>query len=338
MLKICALALFPSAILGDSHVASPQAAVSKPQLVTANGSFQMSVDGDKDISFERRGGAELSVFEMQNQIESLKAALIEQQQNATMAQLAFQESIDDMRSSILGSITGLDMKIKGVDTTVGELKNTVQSNKDENDGAIVKATRDSQTKLDAVDNSLQSKLTGVSTTLSKSVTAVEAKTTVNEANIISQPIHMWSGGTRSSLYGSGWTEIKADRIEIDNAAPFFQRQTASRFRALKSGLFKIEVNYMSYCSKGYRQHEFNVNNKVVHRGTYKYAEQWNDQRYSVTWHIKAGQVFYNRAYINCGSTKLYGSTKSEGAYNRYQVTYLGVLNPKVKCSTQFGMC
>jgi len=335
LLKICALALFPSAILGDSHITSP---ASKPELTTANGAFKMSVNGDKDISFQRRGQAELSVFEMQNQIESLKAALVETQQNATMAQLAFQESIDDMRSSILQSINGLDLKIDGVGSSVDELGNTVQSNKEENDGAIVKANRDSQTAIEAVDNSMQSKLTGVSKTLSKALTAVDAKTTVNEANIISKPIHMWSGGTRSSMYGSGWAEIKADRIEIDNAAPFFQRSTASRFRALKSGLFKIEVNYLSYCSRGLRLHELNVNNKVVHRGTYKYAEQWNDNRYSVTWHIKAGQTFYNRAYINCGSTKLYGSTKSDGAYNRYQVTYLGVLNPKVKCSTQFGMC
>ena len=140
LLKICALALFPSVILGDSHSTSN---ASKPELTTANGAFKMSVNGDKDISFQRRGQAELSVFEMQNQIESLKAALVGQQRNATEAQLTFQQSVDDMRSSILQSITGLDMKIDGVGSSVDELGNTVQSNTAEI--STLKATHDKVT-------------------------------------------------------------------------------------------------------------------------------------------------------------------------------------------------
>merc|ERR1712046_528263 len=135
---------------------------------------------------------------------------------------------------------------------------------------------------------------------------------------------MWSGGARGHNRGGGWHDFVLDRVEFDNAKPYFEKQTNTRFRALKSGYFTYDIDYMSHANHRCWSHfQFLVNGQKVNGNNHMYVYSWREMQYRITWYIKKGQTFWGKAYISgCGNEyRWHGAGDWKGAYNCIQVTY-----------------
>merc|ERR1712046_29280 len=155
------------------------------------------------------------------------------------------------------------------------------------------------TKLTSTISNVNKALLGNASSLNRQLQSVGSKVTKNEksleeisSSVTDRKIHMWSGGARSHNRGSGWHDFILDRVEYDTAKPYFQKKSNTRFRALRDGLYRYKIQYMSHAnSRCWSHHQFYVAGQAVSGSTHKYVYSWRDMTYDVTWHIKKIKIF-----------------------------------------------
>eukprot|EP00039_Didymoeca_costata_P002036 m.57151 g.57151 ORF g.57151 m.57151 type:complete len:307 (+) comp11084_c0_seq1:48-968(+) len=143
-----------------------------------------------------------------------------------------------------------------------------------------------------------------------------------EANNIKK-LHIWRGYC-SKPAGDNWNEYCLDTVEEDTGKPYFEvdTDTNTRFKALKSGYFRINLRYIS--------NSCNWGHVIVYFGnTYRYhghnndRGNWQDKSADLTYWANAGEVFYVRTYAACGDRNSYFSGGEDGKHSRMEVMYMG---------------
>jgi len=175
--------------------------------------------------------------------------------------------------------------------------------------------------------------------LNASVSAVAVVAKAAKAGNVDKPIHTWIGGARNGRHAGSWQDFVYDRIEFDTSAPYFQRLSSTRFKALKDGLFRINAHWITHDNSNcWRHRQFKVDNKVVDYGGHSYSHSWEKNDIDITWYIKAGQQFWIQSYTgSCGNSYVWhGSSNWVDAHNRVAIEYVGQLEGK--CSSQFKLC
>jgi len=334
-----------------------------PSVRVAKDNMLMTVDDSKDIEFHRHRRETVNVFTMNNNIAQLLASVdlmkktldnkmdeIDTKLDAntkatedtiTKAVASLQKDQQDSQTSMSDSLNSFKGQIKGdlsKQATAMEKQSTDMTNamskqsKDMND-TLTKQSQTVDTAIDDLKDDVDASSAQLSKQLKGNVTSL--------TSAIADPIkHMWSGGAKSARYG-GWQDFVLDRVEFDTAAPYFKKSSNTRFQALKDGLYSIRWNYRSYTHNTcYRQANIFVNDVKVVPDTHSYLYHWQEHVVQVTWPIKAGQVFYMRAYTHCGNPHAWehGNTW-RNAYNRVQVFYEGQINlDKKSCTSNQGLC
>jgi len=317
----------------------------------------LTVDDGKKIEFNRHRRETIDVFQMNANVNNL---------TDTVALLV--KKIDQMTDTLTDTVTEIDGKLaKSAQTltdTVTEIDGKLEKSAQEIEDALDDAADNQEKALDGLETKIDDKITTQATNVGKlledleddvtdaltattstlssqlkgNVTALTTKVTTLQADVGSPKIHMWSGGAKTHATGSSWNDFRLDRVEYDTAKPYFQKDSNTRFKALKTGLFTIKWNYMHYTYNDCNRFaEVYVNGKAV---IYEYGHQihWNKRYIEVTWRIKAGEQFWMRARTTCGNPYAWheGSSWSSSHGNRLQVSYAGDLAKG--CTSNQGLC
>jgi len=323
-----------------------------PEMNVRRNNLQLTVDDDKDIKFYRHRREELSVFEMNKQIVSLQQLVGNlttqlKSVNSNVGDLTTQ--LESVNSNVVNNVQAkLDAMKQDQDDTKKAMKQDQDDTKQEIEDAmddledavgqkVSKLTSDTNKALSTQSNSVLAQVDTKVKSLNASVSAVAVVAKAAKDGNSDKPVHMWSGGPKSSKYANGWHDLVMDRTDYDTAAPYFQKQTNTRFRALKSGLFKVDYNIRQYGSGHcWRHMRFFVNGKHINY-EHHYVQSHFHLKYTATWHIKAGQQFWGRMYVSCGNHYVFEASSSwKGAPSRVQVEYVGQLEGK--CASTVGLC
>lgn len=145
---------------------------------------------------------------------------------------------------------------------------------------------------------------------------------VDEAATASKSInklHIWRGYC-SKTASSGWQEYCLDKVDEDSGSPYFRADTATRFVALRSGFFRINLRYISNaCSWGHVTIHFG--NTYRYHGHNNDRGEWQDKSADMTYYVNAGEQFYVRPYSNCNNA--YHAGADDGRHSRLEVIYMG---------------
>jgi hypothetical protein len=166
----------------------------------------------------------------------------------------------------------------------------------------------------------------VSTSLAASASTVRAmNATVNTqmAGKMSATLHMWTGGCGNTGH-SGWQEYCLNQVEIDTSAPYFRKETNTRFRSRQAMYFTFEA-YMMKRSRHWVHNLIYVNgNHRRHTHTWTWdpwtSSNWVDDTAILTYKIAANQQFYSRQYVNSWT-----NWHSSRQYSRVTVIYRGTV-------------
>jgi len=318
---------------------------SSPDMKVRRNNFQLTVDDAKDIKFFRHRREELSIFEMNQQIVDLQKLV----SDLTKTQTQTQTQLESVNSNVVNNVQNKldamkqdqDDAKKIMDDAMDNLKDGVTSQvnnvKTLVTDSVLKLTSDTNKALETQSTSVLSKVDTKVKSLNASVSAVAVVAQAAKAGLVDKPIHMWSGGPRSHNRGNSWHDFVMDRVEYDTAAPYFERQTNNRFRALKSGLFKVDYNALQHGNGHcWRHMKFYVDGKHLNY-EHRHTESNFNMLYTAMWHIKAGQQFWATFYVSCGNPYVFqGSSAWKGAYSRVQVEYVGQFAGK--CASNQGLC
>jgi len=327
-----------------------------PQMRVQRNDFQLTVDEAKDIKFFRHRREVLSIFDMNQQIVDLKKMVVdlttqldgvskevtgsvqtkldamkeEQKDNKKDIQDSMnvlksdvEKSIDGVKDDVTATTQGLISQVNNVKTLVSD--------------SVSKITSDTNKALQAQSASVLSKVDTKVKSLNTTVTAVSAIAKAAKIGNVETPKHMWSGGSKSHARGSGWKDFVMDRLEFDTAAPYFKKTSNTRFQALKTGLFRININLQAHGNGNcWRYMRIMIDGKSI---TYehKYVNSWMKMNSESTWLIKAGQQFWTKNTVSsCGNEYTWHQYETNNGYNRIQVEYVGV--PEGKCTSSIGLC
>merc|ERR1719197_75303 len=354
-------------------LSSALVAISLSVANAASHNNQMTLDEAKSINFHRHRRSTIDVFAMNDKISTLMKELeglkSQIEGNASMVSDHLQLAQDDlndakseMRVSIKESKKNVEKSVQDATTSMNEMKDEVLDQASEEIQAVkaeVEATMQ-QLKKDVLKNSSQiesnvedavksmqdtvSKANSQMTkALSDGLSAINKKITDEvsavQGDITDPKIHMWSGGSRGHSRGNGWAEFVLDRIEYDTAKPYFEKQTNTRWRALKDGLFRVRWNFMHYTHNTcYRHSAFYVAGRHVIAPQHRHQYHWQEAYLEVTWHIKKNQQFWFSALTSCGNPYRWHAGGSwSDAYNRAQIQYVGQFASKCSGTNQ-GLC
>jgi len=317
-----------------------------PNVRVARNNMLMTVGDQKSVEFHRHRRETVNVFSLDTTVTKLLA------------------SMDDMKTTLQEKMDEIDNKLvtnkKATEDTIdAAVKQLQQDQKDSEDAmtitlnsfkgkisgdltkqsdALDQQTKDVDKAIDDLKDDVEDTATELSKQLKGNVTALSTKVTTLQADVTTPKIHMWSGGAKSHSRGSGFAEFVLDRVEYDTAKPYFQKDSNTRFKALKTGLFTMKWNYMMYThSNCNRYADMYVNNKrVIYE--YNHGDSWKKNYVEITWRIKAGEIFYMRSQVDCGNPyRWHQSSAWDNPYgNRLQVTYTGDLAKS--CTSNQGLC
>ena len=243
---------------------------------------QMTVDDAKSVKFFRHRREEINVFEMHTQLEELKASLATMQAVVTKTKNDVDTKVTaDIKKLQEATTIGIKVATDAAASAKSDVAAAVKKVTTDVAGSISKAATATATKLNAAANNTAASLkTAASATdtklaaMKKTVDATASKTDLATA-VQNPPVHMWSGGPKGNNRGAGWAEYDLSRVDYDTAAPFFQRISNTRFRALRSGLFSYEVDSMAHTSaRGWKHFRFFVDNTHVNGNTHFYTHSW----------------------------------------------------------------
>jgi len=322
-----------------------------PSVRVTKDNMLMTVDDAKDIEFHRHRRETVNVFTMDNNIAKLLASVdkmketldekmddidtkLEANTKATEDAIAkavenLQQDQQDSQDSMTAALDSFKSQINGkLDTQATAM---LKQSKDMNT-ALTKQSKDIDTALDDLKDEVDVSSAQLSKQLKANVTSL--------SSAISDPKkYMWSGGAKSTSNGGGWADFTLDRVEYDTARPYFFKQSNTRFKALRTGLYTIKWNYMHYTHDNcYRRGRIYINGETVVPDTHQHLYHWQEARLAVTWTIKAGQEFWLQAKTDCGNPhRWHGGSTWNGAYNRVQVFYEGQIDTKA-CTSNQGLC
>ena len=291
---------------------------------------QLTVDDAKDVYFHRHRRETINVFEMNKKLAQVTASLAGVTDELAKTKAALEQKVADeitaMKEDAAKKIAAAKIE---TDTAVSGLKTSVASD-----------ISGMSSKVAANTKKINDDLAPIKAQVTKLDGAVKAASALAVKNGEEKPLHMWSGGMRNSRRGGGWKDFEYDRIEFDNAAPYFQRKSNTRFVALQTGFFTIDVDYMSHGNgHTWRYFHFKVAGQNVNGNSNSHVESWHAMRYSITWLIKKGQEFWMEAYASGGNPYYWhGAGSWKDAHNRVQITYEGQLSKVSKCTSNQGLC
>eukprot|EP00039_Didymoeca_costata_P002037 m.57156 g.57156 ORF g.57156 m.57156 type:complete len:319 (+) comp11084_c0_seq2:104-1060(+) len=207
------------------------------------------------------------------------------------------------------------------DDTVKELRALIADLKLSTTSLPAKITAEKQkVSSQIVDSIFKPEVEFTAEVMQDSVDTVEEAN--EEANNIKK-LHIWRGYC-SKPAGDNWNEYCLDTVEEDTGKPYFEvdTDTNTRFKALKSGYFRINLRYIS--------NSCNWGHVIVYFGnTYRYhghnndRGNWQDKSADLTYWANAGEVFYVRTYAACGDRNSYFSGGEDGKHSRMEVMYMG---------------
>merc|ERR1712166_595536 len=130
--------------------------------------------------------------------------------------------------------------------TLNSFKGKISGDLAKQSDALDQQTKDVDKAIDDLKDDVENAATKLSKQLKGNVTALSTKVTTMQADVTTPKIHMWGGGAVRTSHGGGWADFVLDRVEYDTAKPYFQKDSNTKFKALKTGLFTIKWNYMHY--------------------------------------------------------------------------------------------
>ena len=204
----------------------------------------MTVDDAKDVKFFRHRREEISVFAMNAQITALmtevagvKSMVAKTKTDIDTKVAADLKKIEDATSQSLKDVTNK------VATDIGAVKTDVA-------GKLTTAAASTATSIKNAATNTAAALKSAAAASDLKLAAMKkvvdaAPTTASVASAVANPpVHMWSGGPKAHNRGSGWADYDMSRVDYDTAAPYFQKISNTRFRALQDGLFSYSIDTM----------------------------------------------------------------------------------------------
>lgn len=308
----------------------------------------MTVDDAKDVTFYRHRRETINVFTMHETLSRLVSTVTSTQEElAKTKELINNQVAADLKKlndDTAKSLKANELSVKALGDKVSKDLSGAESARDDAieklQGQVTKDLSESKKARETAISQLSKKVDDANK---------KAKEDVDKAvggvaeKLNDRPIFMWSGGSRSSHRGSGWRTFQMNRIEYDNAEPYFKRISDEKFKVLKDGLYRYDIDYMSHSNGRCWSHfRFYVNGQHVNGNNHMYVHSWRQMQYDITWYMKAGQEFWSRVYIsNCGNPYFWhGGSSWKDAHNRLQVTYMGQFGKSGshKCTSQYGIC
>lgn len=328
-----------------------------PSVRVVRGDMVMTVDDAQKIEFHRHRRETINVFTMNENINQIFATL--DAMNQTLQELkekimSNEEKIEANKvahdEALNASQFAQDAALKAAVTLIEEdqtkLRSALETMKSDNADALSTMKEDLDKKRDDLDTKLSKELddavddiSTLTATVNKGLQDAGKSLDTNVKALqtkIADPIkHMWSGGSNGHSRGSGWADFALDRVELDTAEPYFKKQSNTRFRALKAGLYHIRFNVMAYSGNWCWRHiKIRVGNRDAVPSHHKYQHTWQSSEVEVFWPIKAGEEFYMQSYVaGCSNPYRWHS----GWYNRVQVIYVGQLDMD-KCNSNQQLC
>lgn len=316
-----------------------------PSMRVVRGNMVMTVDDAQDIEFHRHRRETINVFVMNENIDKLFQAVadLDSKIDTKVAELeakiaenkaahdeALSTEVEDLKTAQHQMSAQINMTLEDMKTetakALADMETDVAQKTADLDTKVSKELDDAEKSLSDLSDAVDKNFDDIEKDLDDNVKALQDK-------ITNPTKYMWSGGTNSHSRGNGWTDFTLDRVEYDAAAPYFKKESNTRFKALKDGLFRIRWNFMHHGNNWcWRHAQIFVNNQNIVPSTHQWGHTWKENMLEVTWPIKANQQFWFRAYTNCGDPYRWHS----GRYNRVQVFYEGQMNSK--CSSNQNLC
>jgi hypothetical protein len=328
-----------------------------PSVRVVRGDLVMTVDDAQKIEFHRHRRETVNVFTMYENIEKIFATLDTMNQTLHELKERVMSNEETMEANKVAQDEALnaskveqDEALKAAVMLIDEEQTNLRS-------ALQKMESDTSDALSNMGDLVDSKMGNLDTKLSKELNDAgksisDLTASVNkgfsdadkslDTNVkalqtkIADPVkHMWSGGSNGHHRGSGWADFALDRVELDTAAPYFKKESNTRFKALKAGLYHIRFNVMAYSGNWCWRHiKIRVGNRDAVPSHHKYQHTWQSSEVEVVWPIKAGELFYMQSYVaGCSNPYQWHS----GWYNRVQIIYMGQLDMD-KCSSNQKLC
>lgn len=247
--------------------------------------------------------------------------------------------IDDLNKDVAATKSKVDSISSAVDTKVTalakQLGDDAKKRADDMDKKLALLTAAN----DKLKKDLEAAQSKASTDLEKMVDAklktADEKTTKALAVVssaMSSKRGIWIGGT-THTYRRGWRDFEYNRLEVDSAAPFFTRRSNTRFRASKTGIYKMIFEGITHGGWCHNHAEWRVANKQVAGTAHWYTPgTWQTSHYETTVVIKAGQDFWFRIY-GCNYATHSASQNNINAHNKIFIEYMGEVSDK--CSGPF---
>lgn len=136
--------------------------------------------------------------------------------------------------------------------------------------------------------------------------------------------NIWMGGSKI-WGGGGWKEFVIDRTEAITSSPYFAQKTATRFRALQSGLYRINYWGIQQGGNCHGHGQFYINGRAINNPYHNMLNNggwWGDLHMDITYYIKKDQEFWLRLY-SCGHAWHAATQGNPQVYNRLYVEYMG---------------
>jgi hypothetical protein len=316
-----------------------------PTIRVVRDNMVLTVDDAQDIEFHRHRRETINVFVMNQNIDKLFQAVadLDSKLGTKVDELnakidANKIAHDDALSTEVEKLVTAQHELSDyINMTLDSMKEETTQALDDMAAKVTQTTTDLDAKMTKELDEAEKSLTQLSDAVDKNLEEVEKDldTSVKalQEKITNPTKYMWSGGSNDHSRGNGWTDFTLNRVEYDAAEPYFKKESNTRFKALKDGLFRIKWNFMHHGNNWcWRHAQIMVNNRNIVPSTHQWGHTWKENTLEVTWPIKANQLFWFKAYCSCGDPYRWHA----GWYNRVQITYEGQM--REKCTSNQNLC
>jgi hypothetical protein len=281
----------------------------------------ISTSADGDLMVARR--QEINVGALQSAVESLTLEVSQLKAAATGDSSPLMIGINAVAADLTARTTQMiqanaqvSAQVASMDavvsTQLGQMSTSVAA-------ALQAAATDSASRATAMDTRITAALStvdasastitrtltaSVSTSLAastSSIRAINASVATQLGSKMSDTLHMWSGGCNNQGH-SGWQEYCLNHVEINTAAPYFRKETNTRFRSSRAMYFTFEA-YMLKRSHHWCYNLIYINgNHRRHSHGWTWdpwtSSHWVEDTVMLTYTIGVNQQFYSRQYVN----------------------------------------
>jgi hypothetical protein len=234
-----------------------------PFALVASACAQVELStSENDAQFARTVRQTVDAFALSRQVDTLVAALSSQtvELSSARSEMAAMQSGDSplalgiraIADEMTARTQGLVQSTATNAANLASITGTVQTRLAAVDAAIATAAASFEAQGAALNQSIGTTLSSLSseldTRMSNALSTVTAQNTVMNAsvtrsllNVKKLKVNLWSGGC-SSRGGSGWQEFCLNVQHYNTAAPYFRKQTNTRFQTLIAGIYTIRFS------------------------------------------------------------------------------------------------